>query len=150
MSWNYRIVRFKHPEFEEDDYYEIKEVFYDTVGKPVGYSDAPLGADTYDGLFKVAGMMQSAHAKPVLDESDMFKKETKMSTEPYESAMLDLSVDPLQYLGNDAKHTIVIDTSDGGQEFMINGQPSQKVEITFVGEWEYRDFLEQMRQALES
>ena len=75
MSWNYRIVRFKDTDFGEGDYgnyYEVKEVFYNTDGKPVGYSDATLGADTYDGLFKVAGLMQSAHAKPVLDESEFF------------------------------------------------------------------------------
>jgi hypothetical protein len=75
MSWNYRIVRFKHSEFEEDEYYEVKEVFYDIDGKPVGYSDAILSADTYDGLFKVAGLMQSAHAKPVLNESDFGGKD---------------------------------------------------------------------------
>jgi hypothetical protein len=73
MSWNYRIVRFKSEE-DTEEYYEIKEVFYDHLGKPVGYSDATCGADTYDGLFKVMGMMQSAHAKPVLDESEFFKK----------------------------------------------------------------------------
>jgi len=69
MSWNYRVVRFKG-EVAEDDYYEIKEVFYDVGGKPVGYSDATVGADTYNGLFKVAGLMQSAHAKPVLNEEE--------------------------------------------------------------------------------
>ena len=69
MSWNYRIVRFKDE--VEGEYYEVNEVFYDTGGKPVGYSDATLGADTYDGLFKVAGLMQSAHAKPVLNEEDI-------------------------------------------------------------------------------
>lgn len=77
MSWNYRVVHFKHPEFEEDDYYEIKEVFYDTGGKPVGYSDAVCGADTYDGLFKVMGLMQSAHAKPVLNEDEFFTQPLK-------------------------------------------------------------------------
>lgn len=71
MSWNYRVVRFKAEE-ETGAYYEIKEVFYDTAGKPVGYSDATCGADTYDGLFKVMGMMQSAHAKPVIDEAEFF------------------------------------------------------------------------------
>jgi hypothetical protein len=78
MSWNYRVVRFKNePESysETREYYEIKEVFYDVGGKPVGYSDATCGADTYDGLFKVMGMMQSAHAKPVLDESEFFSNE---------------------------------------------------------------------------
>jgi hypothetical protein len=77
MSWNYRIVRFKDSEVEEDDYYEVKEVFYDNVGKPVGYSDATLGANTYDGLFKVAGLMQSAHAKPVLDEEEFYGNNTR-------------------------------------------------------------------------
>lgn len=77
MSWNYRVVRFKGENLISDtgEYYEIKEVFYDPSGKPVGYSDATCGADTYDGLFKVMGMMQSAHAKPVLDEADFFKVE---------------------------------------------------------------------------
>ena len=71
MTWNYRVVHFKHPEFEEDDYYEIKEVFYSSAtGKPMGYSDAVIGSESYDGLFKVAGMMQSAHSKPVLTEED--------------------------------------------------------------------------------
>lgn len=73
MSWNYRVVRFK-AEGETEEYYEIKEVFYDTSGKPVGYSDATCGADTYDGLFKVMGMMQSAHAKPTLNEEEFFTK----------------------------------------------------------------------------
>jgi hypothetical protein len=72
MSWNYRILRFK-TEDETGEYYEIKEVFYNTVGKPVGYSDATCGSDTYDGLFKVMGLMQAAHAKPVIDESDFGK-----------------------------------------------------------------------------
>ena len=71
--WNYRVVRFKHSEFEEDEYYEVKEVFYDANGTPVGYSDAVIGAETYEGLFKVVGLMQSAYAKPVMDEDEIFK-----------------------------------------------------------------------------
>lgn len=75
MTWNYRVVRF-NAEGQTDTYelYEIKEVFYDPSGKPVGYSDATCSADTYDGLFKVMGMMQSAHAKPVINEEDFFTK----------------------------------------------------------------------------
>ena len=69
--WNYRVVKFKT---EDEEYYEIKEVFYDTSGKPVGYSDATCGSDTYDGLYKVMGMMQSAHAKPVIDEAEFFTR----------------------------------------------------------------------------
>ena len=73
MSWNYRVVKFT----DEEDYYEIKEVFYDSAGVPVGYSDAVCGSDTYEGLFKVMGMMQSAHAKPVLDEGEFYGNDTR-------------------------------------------------------------------------
>ena len=77
MTWNYRVVRFTGENMISDtgEYYEIKEVFYDTNGKPAGYSDATCGDDTYDGLFKVMGMMQSAHAKPVLDEAEFYSKQ---------------------------------------------------------------------------
>lgn len=75
MSWNYRVVEFEGA--EGDKYFEIKEVFYDTSGKPVGYSDAVCGADTYEGLFKCMSMMQAAHAKPVLDEAEFFSNEPK-------------------------------------------------------------------------
>ena len=75
MTWNYRVVRFKTDNEETGEYYEIKEVFYDTFGRPVGYSDATCGSDTYDGLFKVMGMMQSAHAKSVLDEDHFYTPE---------------------------------------------------------------------------
>ena len=78
MTWNYRVVRFKDEHAETGEYYEIKEVFYDANGKPVGYSDATCGSDVYDGLFKVMGLMQSAHAKPTLDEAEFFSnKETR-------------------------------------------------------------------------
>lgn len=73
MTWNYRVVRFTEIVGDEE-FYEIKEVFYDTSGKPVGYSDAVCAADTYEGLFKCMSMMQSAHAKPVLDEAEFFSK----------------------------------------------------------------------------
>lgn len=78
MSWNYRVVKFNDaPESysETHEYFEIKEVFYDYSGKPVGYSDAVCGGDTYEELFKCMSMMQSAHAKPVLDESEFFSNE---------------------------------------------------------------------------
>jgi hypothetical protein len=77
MSWNYRVVHFEDDIGEDGNYYEIKEVFYDVSGKPVGYSDAVCGSDTYEGLFKCMSMMQSAHAKPVLKESEFFSQPQK-------------------------------------------------------------------------
>ena len=78
MTWNYRVVRFKDETIVSDtgEYYEIKEVFYDTFDKPIGYSDAVCGADTYEGLFKCMALMQSAHTKPTLDASDFFTAST--------------------------------------------------------------------------
>lgn len=77
MSWNYRVVRFKGENLVSDtgEYYEIKEVFYDSLGRPVGFSDAACGADTYSGLHKVMGMMQSAYAKPVINEEEFYRVE---------------------------------------------------------------------------
>ena len=76
MSWNYRVVRFTEIVGDEE-FYEIKEVFYDVAGKPVGYSDAVCGSDTYEGLFKCMSMMQSAHAKPVINEGDFYGNNTR-------------------------------------------------------------------------
>jgi hypothetical protein len=73
MTWNYRVVKFT----SEDDYYEIKEVFYDTENNPTGFSDAVCGSDTYEGLFKCMSLMQSAHAKPVIDEEEFYRTDTK-------------------------------------------------------------------------
>ena len=67
--WNYRVVRSND---YGEEYYEIKEVFYDSSGELMGYSDAVIGSESYDGLFKVSEMIQSAHAKPVIDEKDFF------------------------------------------------------------------------------
>jgi hypothetical protein len=77
VSWNYRVVRFKDDLEYTEEYYEIKEVFYDINGKPVGYSDAVCGSDTYEGLFECMSMMQSAHAKPVLDEAEFYTNPPK-------------------------------------------------------------------------
>lgn len=84
MTWNCRVVRFKseitrakteHDDYETGEYYEIKEVFYNANGKPIGYSDAVCGSDTYEGLFKSMAIINAAHTKPVLDESEFYSVE---------------------------------------------------------------------------
>lgn len=72
MTWNYRVVRFKNADV--DEYYEIKEVFYDAQGNLTGYSEASVFSDTYDGLFECMELMRAATAKPVIDEEDFFAK----------------------------------------------------------------------------
>ena len=73
MSWNYRVVRFKNEDI--DEYFEIKEVFYDKDGNLAGYAEASVFSDTYEGLFEVMELMKSATAKPVIDESEFFVKD---------------------------------------------------------------------------
>lgn len=43
MTWNLRLVEMTDPEFPDDPYIEIREVFYDQMGKPLGHSAATMG-----------------------------------------------------------------------------------------------------------
>lgn len=72
MTWNYRVVRFKNADL--DEYYEVKEVFYDKNGDLAGYSEASVCSDTFEGLFNCMELMREATAKPVINEEDFFAK----------------------------------------------------------------------------
>lgn len=72
MTWNYRVVRFKNADV--DEYFEVKEVFYDADGNLAGYSEASVFSDTYEGLFETLDLIKSATAKPVINEEDFFVK----------------------------------------------------------------------------
>jgi len=43
MTWNLRLVEMTDPEFPDDPYIEIREVYYDQMGKPLGHSAATMG-----------------------------------------------------------------------------------------------------------
>jgi len=73
MSWNYRVVRFKDEENEEDTYYELKEVFYNRDGSLMGYADATVSGESFDDIIKVLAMMKEDAHKSVIDESEFFK-----------------------------------------------------------------------------
>ena len=70
MSWNYRVVELEGA--EGDKYYEVKEVFYNRDGKPVGYCDATVGGDSFDEIVRVIGMMSKDVHKSVLREEDFY------------------------------------------------------------------------------
>ena len=72
MTWNFRVVRFKNPDLEE--YYEVKEVFYDKDGGLAGYSEASVFSETFEGLYECMEMMKAGMAKPVINEEDFFAK----------------------------------------------------------------------------
>ena len=43
MTWNLRLVNMTDPEHPDDEYLEIREVFYDSMGKPLGHTPATMG-----------------------------------------------------------------------------------------------------------
>jgi len=69
--WNYRIVKIKEEE-TQDEWLEIREVYYDTLGKPMGHCTATVGGETEQEIKEVLSMMSQALTKPVLK----FDKET--------------------------------------------------------------------------
>jgi hypothetical protein len=47
-----------------------------------------------------------------------------------------------KYAGDSSRHTITIRTDECGADFEVNGVSVGAVELTFVGNWEFDDFLE--------
>jgi hypothetical protein len=77
--WNYRVVNHKDEETQEE-YLEINEVYYDTLGKPMGYCPATVGGETTSEIESVLQMMSQALTKAVL----------KFNKEPDENTKLGL------------------------------------------------------------
>ena len=71
--WNYRIVNTKTANGGED-WYCLREVFYDLKDKPVGHADPCLGSETAESFGNVWHMMAEAVQLPPLQEED-FKNE---------------------------------------------------------------------------
>ena len=61
--WNYRIVDMQE---DEEQWLEVSEVYYDTLGKPMGYCKATVGGETTNEIKEVLSMIASAIDKPVL------------------------------------------------------------------------------------
>jgi hypothetical protein len=72
MYWNHRIINCPS-ENGGDDYFVIKEVYYDEDDKPSGYTDSFMGGDDLAGVKKLIDRFQDALAKPAMHEDD-FKK----------------------------------------------------------------------------
>jgi hypothetical protein len=43
MTWNLRLVSMEDEDFPEEPYVEIREVYYDQIGKPLGHCLAAMG-----------------------------------------------------------------------------------------------------------
>jgi hypothetical protein len=50
MTWNLRLVEMTSTEYPEEPYIEIREVYYDQMGKPMGHATATMGGQDKDEI----------------------------------------------------------------------------------------------------
>jgi hypothetical protein len=74
MSWNYRVVKFNGDEFDEP-YYEIKEVYYNRDGSLMGYCDATVVSETFEGIIEVLDQMKADAHRIIIDEEEFFRED---------------------------------------------------------------------------
>ena len=63
MTWNLRLVDMSNP---YEDYFEIREVFYDTMGKPIGHTKAAIGGEDRIEVDRYIELALQALKKPTL------------------------------------------------------------------------------------
>lgn len=68
--WNHRVV--KEP-YENENHFEICEVFYDSDGLPYAYGRATVAGDKLEELSEQLSWMMDALSKPTLTYPDDFK-----------------------------------------------------------------------------
>jgi hypothetical protein len=67
MTWNLRLVSMGDKDFEEDPYIEIREVFYDPIGKPLGHTTATMSGEDTAEIRQYLMWALEALDKPVLN-----------------------------------------------------------------------------------
>jgi hypothetical protein len=75
MSWNYRVVRFDGA-FDEP-YFEIKEVYYNRDGSLMGFCDATVASETFEGIIDVLDQMKADAHRIIIDEEEFYREDTK-------------------------------------------------------------------------
>jgi len=63
MTWNLRLVNMSSP---YEDYFEIREVYYDNMGKPVAHSKAAIGGEDRLEVDRYIELAKLALDKPVI------------------------------------------------------------------------------------
>ena len=72
-SWNHRVVVMTE-ENDGDPLFEVREVFYNQDGVPVGHGEPSVMSETMEGLAKLLDRLQEALAQPVLKPEDFEPK----------------------------------------------------------------------------
>lgn len=70
MTWNIRLVDMST---DKEPYIEIREVYYDQLGKPLGHCPAPIGGEDMAEIRKYLEWIIEAVEKPVLKFDNSFK-----------------------------------------------------------------------------
>lgn len=68
--WNLRVVHMIDENYPDEPYLEIREVYYDQMGKPMGHSTATVGGEKVDDLRQYVEWVQLALTKPILKFKD--------------------------------------------------------------------------------
>lgn len=74
MTWNYRILRSVYNVCgEEEEIHAVHEVYYDSAGEIVAYSDAPspLAGNDLEDLKGCLNLLALAFEKPILDKDSI-------------------------------------------------------------------------------
>lgn len=66
MTWNLRLVEMVEEDCADDFYIEIREVFYDQLGKPLGHCRATAGGENVEEVRQYLTWALDALDKPVL------------------------------------------------------------------------------------
>jgi len=68
MTWNVRLMKM----YDEPDevYFEMREVFYNEMGKPLGHTAAIVGGQNIDEIKHYIGFMNEALTRHILDEKN--------------------------------------------------------------------------------
>jgi len=66
MTWNLRLVQMSNDERLNGVYIEIREVFYDNLGKPLGHTRATAGGENVEEVRQYLTWALEALDKPVL------------------------------------------------------------------------------------
>jgi len=69
MTWNLRFVILED-ELTLEPYMELREVFYDEMGKPIGHARATVGGDNMEEITQYLDWALEATTNPVLRHKD--------------------------------------------------------------------------------
>jgi len=70
MTWNLRLVHLDDPDLPGQPYIEVREVYYDSMGKPMGHTVATVGGETVDELKQYCQWILESLNKPILKFKD--------------------------------------------------------------------------------